>query len=358
MTRGSLATLTLLAWVLLSLSAFLFSLSPPSKPEENLKSLIIVPTGTAFRAVATNLEEQSLLRSAFAFEVLAALTGARETIQSGEYEIDHNSSALDILTQLVEGDVKTYTLTLIEGQTLAESFTGLHASEGLTLELTGPDDPRLLSLTANAFDRTLSSEGLFMPDTYEYRRGDSDIDLLRRAHALLLDQLSAVWESKAARLPLKSPYEALILASIIERESGLQAERARIAGVFANRLHRGMRLQSDPTTIYGLGASYDGALTKAQLRGSTAFNTYTINGLPPTPIALSSLSALKAAVRPEDHNYLYFVADGEGGHVFSETLEQHNQAVRRYRQTLSIPDEESRGQAVRAPDRELETRMQ
>ena len=137
--------------------------------------------------------------------------------------------------------------------------------------------------------------------------------------------------------------EAGMQATIIERESGLQAERARIAGVFANRLHRGMRLQSDPTTIYGLGASYDGALTKAQLRGSTAFNTYTINGLPPTPIALSSLSALKAAVRPEDHNYLYFVADGEGGHVFSETLEQHNQAVRSYRQTLSIPDEESRG---------------
>lgn len=347
MAGRRLTALSVLALALLTLGGFLFSLSAPSSqsilPGHSTATpsrVIIVSPGAAFRSVAKQLEEESLLRSALAFEILAALAGSREAIQSGEYAIEPSSSAFEILSQLVDGRVKTYTLTLIEGQTLAESFEQLRGSEALTLELAGPEDPRLLDLAALEFGPVMSSEGLFMPDTYEYRRGDSDFDVLRRAHALLIAQLQSAWESRTARLPLATPYEALTLASIIERESGLEAERARIAGVFANRLHRGMRLQSDPTTIYGLGTSYDGTLSRAQLRGSTPFNTYRIEGLPPTPIALSSLSALKAAVAPEAHSYLYFVADGEGGHVFSETLEQHNRAVQRYRQLLMNANKE------------------
>ena len=335
MLRARLIAWFSLATVLLLLAVLAFSLSAPRPPEAHNPATINIPAGSSLRLVARDLEAQSLIRSALAFELLAALKGQREAIQRGEYAIASGASAHAILEKLVAGRVKTYRLALIEGQTLQQVFAGFRAHEALTRELEGPLDPRLLDLSFGEFGPIDSSEGLFMPETYEYRRGDSDLDLLRRAQALLVEQLNTAWEGRAGGLPFDTPYEALILASIIERESGVLAERARVAGVFVNRLQRGMRLQSDPTTIYGLGSSYTGALTKEQLRGSTPFNTYRIDGLPPTPIALASSSALQAALAPEVHDYLYFVADGEGGHVFSHTLEQHNAAVQRYREALN-----------------------
>jgi len=197
--------------------------------------------------------------------------------------------------------------------------------------LNGIDDPDLIAFNQQG---TSSAEGLFDANTFRYVRGDTDRDLLQRAQNQLAEKLANYWIHRSENLPLNSDYEALILASIVEKETGIAEERSRIAGVFYNRLNSGMRLQSDPTTIYGLGDRYTGRLTRDQLREETPYNTYRIKGLPPTPIALVSDSALTAVFNPEIHDYFYFVSNSNGGHVFSRTLEEHNAAVAIYRKGL------------------------
>lgn len=258
--------------------------------------------------------------------VLARLTGAHRLL-AGEYRVEPGQNPADLLTQLAEGKVILHRVTLVEGMTLeqARDVLAMHPavrSEGFALK------PAALMKAIGQEGRM--AEGFFLPETYAFPRGSSDIEILRMANEALRAELDRLWAGRDDNLPLKSPVEAVILASIVEKETGKPAERPRIAGVFVNRLRKGMRLQTDPTVIYGMGPSFDGNLRRRDLEADTPWNTYTRTGLPPTPIALPSRDALRAALHPEATRALYFVADGTGGHAFSETLDAHNQAVRRY----------------------------
>jgi len=236
----------------------------------------------------------------------------------------------------VEGRVKLHALTIIEGWTVKELLSALRQNSAITITLDAVE-----ALDTSALVRQLnldinSPEGWFFPDTYLFARGTTDANLLREAHENMQRQLSAAWEERSVDLPFSTPYEALILASIVERETALESERRQVAGVFTRRLQLGMRLQTDPTVIFGLGDTFDGNLTRRHLKTDTVYNTYTRKGLPPTPIALPGAGALIAAMSPDSGNTLYFVATGkeDGSHYFSETLEEHNAAVARYLRRL------------------------
>ena len=254
-------------------------------------------------------------------------TGARD-LKLGEYELRPGQTLLDALRMIRAGEVINYRLTIIEGWNYAQLRAALR------------EQPRLKQLTAEWSDSELMQaldkpgvhpEGQFLPETYTYTAGISDLDLLRQASQALDDVLQQAWSARSEDLPLETPLQLLTLASIIEKETALSAERRLIAGVFTNRLHQGMRLQTDPTVIYGLGSSFDGNLRRRDLRNDTPYNTYTRHGLPPTPIALPGRASIHAAASPQTTDKLYFVATGQGGeHHFSATLQEHNAAVRRY----------------------------
>lgn len=286
-----------------------------------------VSPGDSLSSLSDRLAADGIIRSAWMLNLYGRLTGLDARLHSGEYRLEGRLTAAQILARIGRGDVVTYSVTLPEGITLARALTLLSTAQGLVSTLSGVDDERLLALAAER----PSAEGLFLPETYRYERGASDWDILRRAHADLTAALGRLWEQRSVSLPYNEPYEALIMASIVERETGVARERGQVAGVFVRRLQRGMRLQTDPTVIYGLGADFDGNLTRAHLRDAdNPYNTYRHGGLPPTPIALPGKPALRAALNPEEGSALYFVARGDGSHVFSDTLEEHNQAVQRY----------------------------
>jgi UPF0755 protein len=261
------------------------------------------------------------------WRALARLDANASRIRAGEYALEPGMTPTRLWQVLASGQGVQHRVTLIEGMTLeqvrdvlmqhpvllADGF-GLSGNE-LMQKLGTPDWP---------------SEGAFLPETYVFSRGDSDLDVLRHAHEAMQQTLNKLWAQRDAELPLKSPQEALILASIVEKETGVAGERAKIAGLFMNRLRKGMKLQTDPTVIYGVGVAFDGNLRRRDLERDTPWNTYTRFGLPPTPIALPSKAALQAVMHPEATTALYFVADGHGGHVFSNNLDEHNRAVRRY----------------------------
>jgi UPF0755 protein len=254
-------------------------------------------------------------------------TGLDQQIKRGEYRLPPQSTALSLLQLLTSGKVIQYRVTLPEGITLARAVEILAQQEELEHELTGPDDPRILALV----EPYEEAEGLFFPDSYHFARGDSDWEVLQRAHRVMLDTLADEWGEREPDLPYETPYEALVMASIIERETGLPEERRDIAGVFVRRMKKGMRLQTDPTVIYGLGETFDGNLKRSHLKDSdNPYNTYRHHGLPPTPIALPGRAAIHAALHPRKGSSLYFVARGDGGHVFSDTLAEHERAVRKY----------------------------
>ena len=310
-----------------------YLLSPPSYflSAKSESTLLQITRGSSFKAIALYLEDAGVIRSALAFELLALIRGERSLLKSGEYVFTQGMPASDVLGDLVAGRVKSYQITFIEGWTLKRCLEALAASPGLIKTLSGIDDPGLIALNQQGIS---SAEGLFDANTFRYVRGDTDRDLLQRAQKQLTEKLAGYWNQRPQDLPLNSSYEALILASIVEKETGIAEERSRIAGVFYNRINSGMRLQSDPTTIYGLGDRYTGRLTREQLREETPYNTYRIDGLPPTPISLVSDSAIAAVLNPEIHGYFYFVSNSNGGHVFSRTLEEHNTAVAIYRAGL------------------------
>lgn len=286
-----------------------------------------VAPGDSLTTLSERLATDGVIRNAWMLNLYGRLTGLDARLHSGEYRLTGSLTAAQILDLVSRGDVVTYNVTLPEGITLARAMEILSSAPGLDVVLTGVDDRRLLDL---AGERP-SAEGLFLPETYHYVRGTSDWEILRRAHADLMATLSRLWVGRMLSLPYEEPYEALIMASIVERETGVPEERQQVAGVFIRRLQRGMRLQTDPTVIYGLGTEFDGNLTREHLRDAdNPYNTYRHGGLPPTPIALAGVSALRAALSPEDGSALYFVARGDGTHVFSDTLEQHQNAVRRY----------------------------
>jgi peptidoglycan lytic transglycosylase G len=292
-----------------------------------------VPKGAPLRAVAKALEEKGLLERPATWLRHANRAGLATRIQAGEYRLSPGTSPAMLLDQFVAGDVVLHVVTIPEGWTFRQALAVIHANPDVKSELRGLPDAELLA-RLGLQDR--SPEGLFFPDTYRFPRGTTDRALLLQAHARLERELAGAWERRAEGLPLDSPYEALILASLVEKETASAAERPRIAGVFVNRLRQGMRLQTDPTVIYGLGEKFDGNLRRRDLVADTPYNTYLRTGLPPTPIALVGRAALEAAVRPADTDALYFVATGlgDGRHFFAESLVAHNANVARHLSNL------------------------
>lgn len=248
-------------------------------------------------------------------------------VRAGEYEIASGTSPVQLLEQLNRGEVVEYSVTLIEGWTFAQAVEALSEAPRLQSQLQGKTQEEQLALLGLPIEHP---EGWFFPDTYHYISGASDVDVLRRSYQVMRQTLDELWAGRAPDLPYKSPYDALIMASIVERETGAAWERQKIAGVFVRRLERGMRLQTDPTVIYGMGSNYQGRISRADLRRPTPYNTYVIDGLPPTPIALPGRESIYASLHPEPGSAIYFVARGDGTHSFSATLDEHNEAVRRY----------------------------
>jgi UPF0755 protein len=303
-------------------------LGPLSLPAGGL--IVEVKPGSSLAAVAAKLEAEGVVSQPLVFRAVARVLGADQRIRAGEYRLLPQLNLLQLLEQLQSGDTVRYLVTLPEGIRLRDAIDLLQESDGIDALLQGASDPRLLRLVEGA-EGAVSAEGFFLPETYQYERGATDLQILEQAHRLAREELAAAWATRADELPYRSPYEALIMASIIEKETGLSEERGQIAGVFVRRLRRGIRLQTDPTVIYGLGEDFDGNLTRAHLRDSmNPYNTYRHHGLPPTPIALPGRAALGAALNPELGDSLYFVARGDGSHVFSATLEEHERAVREF----------------------------
>lgn len=292
-----------------------------------------VPQGASLRAVAQGLEQRGLLECPGTWVRHAKRTGGSTRIQAGEYRLMPGTSPAALLEQLVAGDVVLHALMLPEGWTIRQGLAAIQRHPQVKVELRGVSDEELMARLGFPDRRP---EGWFFPDTYRFPRGTSDRALLLQAHARMQRELQAAWERRAQGLPLESPYDALILASLVEKETGAADERPLIAGVFVNRLRRGMRLQTDPSVIYGLGEKFDGNLRRRDLLNDTPYNTYTRSGLPPTPVALPGRAALEAAVRPAKTSSLYFVATGlgDGRHFFAESLVAHNANVSRHLSNL------------------------
>ncbi|MGH8530598.1 MAG: endolytic transglycosylase MltG [Nevskiales bacterium] len=288
-----------------------------------------LPQGGNLQSVVAELSSRgawSTLRQRYYLLAYGRFTRAALQLKAGEYELTPASTPKQVLELLVSGKSKQYSFTIVEGWTAAEVFTRLAQQTAITHIL--PADPATIMQALG--EPALHPEGLFYPDTYNYPRGTTDLEFLKRARGQMQQVLDEEWTARAPELPLSTPYEALILASIVERETGLSIERPLIAGVFVRRLQKGMMLQTDPTVIYGLGAKFDGNLRRADLQADTSYNTYTRVGLPPTPIALPGRAAINAALHPTPDSSLYFVAKGDGSHVFSATIEEHEAAVRQY----------------------------
>jgi len=290
---------------------------------------IEIPRGRPFAATVDELSTRGLIDHPAWLRAYARATGADSRIRAGEYEIPPGTTPRTLLRLLESGRVVQHALTIVEGWTFRTLRRALEQHPQVENTLAGQDDAAVMGVLG---EPDTPPEGLFFPDTYLFGKGATDVEILRQARSRMRQQLEAAWKLRADGLPIETPYEALVLASIVEKETALASERARIAGVFTTRLRRGMRLQTDPTVIYGLGASFDGNLRRADLERDGPYNTYTRTGLPPTPIALPGAEALRAAVNPEERGELYFVATGlpDGSHEFSRTLAEHEAAVRRY----------------------------
>lgn len=292
-----------------------------------------VPPGAGLRQVSSRLHDEGIVRAPEFFHWYARLLGKAAAIRAGEYQIEPGVTHVDLLDLLVAGDVMLHAVTVVEGWTYAQMRDALRGHPAITRTEVASDDTRLMAALGMP---EMHPEGQFFPETYRFARGTTDVEVLRQAYGLMQERLAAAWARRQPDLPIDNAYEALVLASIVEKETALLSERREIAGVFVSRLRKGMRLQTDPTVIYGLGAEFDGNLRKRDLLTDTPYNTYTRSGLPPTPIALPGEDSLLAAVQPEESGALYFVAtgQGDGSHYFSRTLEEHNKAVQRYLQTL------------------------
>jgi UPF0755 protein len=289
--------------------------------------LVEVQSGATPGGVLNRLEEDGVLESAFWLRLYWRFNLRNQPLHSGEYRLTPGLKAIDMLGLWRRGEVVQYSLTLVEGWSFRQVRAALVRERKLDLTLSELSDAQLMKRLGLP---GLNPEGRFFPDTYSFVHGMTDLELLKQAHTRLEQVLAEEWAQRTKDLPYKEPYDALIMASMIEKETGVPEERAEIAGVFVRRLRIGMRLQTDPTVIYGMGERYNGKITRADLREPTAYNTYTIDGMPPTPIALVGREAIHAALNPASGSSLYFVARGDGSHVFSSSLEQHNQAVREF----------------------------
>jgi UPF0755 protein len=319
LVAGMLAVALTLAWSWRELDAGL------GIPEEGM--FFEVRSGAALKTVTGDLERLGVIRHPVVFDWYARLSGAATRIHAGEYRLEPGLTGRTLLDKLEIGDVFLHQFTIVEGWRFAEMLTRLRSHPAIEA---GDDDGAAIMTALGEPDT--APEGQFLPDTYSFPRGTADVELLGWAHSALEEALAQAWNDRAEDHVLKTPYDGLILASIIEKETALASERPLISGVFHRRLEVGMRLQTDPTVIYGLGDSFDGNLTRAHLATDTPYNTYTRAGLPPTPIALAGRPSIVAAFSPAETDALYFVATGEpdGSHAFSRTLAEHNAAVSRY----------------------------
>ncbi|MCX7166573.1 MAG: endolytic transglycosylase MltG [Rhodocyclales bacterium] len=296
-------------------------------PMRSDPTVFSVPAGASLRAAAQVIEAAGVDLPAWQLELLARVMGRSSKIKAGSYEVDEGLTALALLDKLTRGDVTQGEIVLVEGKTFRQFRAAMNEHPDLAHDSLKLSDTQIL---ARLGAKEPHPEGLFFPDTYLFNKGGSDFDVLRRAYKAMQPKLAAVWERRESTLPVKTPYELLILASIVEKETGLPADRPQVAAVFVNRLRRGMLLQTDPTVIYGLGERFDGNLRKVDLQTDTPWNTYTRPGLPPSPIAMPGLASLQAAAKPPPSDMLYFVARGDGSSEFSESLDQHNSAVAKY----------------------------
>ncbi|MEE8118714.1 MAG: endolytic transglycosylase MltG [Gammaproteobacteria bacterium] len=288
---------------------------------------VLVKPGDSVSRLADRLVVEGVIDHTQDLVWLARLRGVAEQVRAGEYEILAGTTPAGLLEHLVSGALKQYAFTIVEGMTFWQMMDQIREHTALEHTLLDSDGPAVMARIGYSDQHP---EGRFSPDTYYFPRGMRDVEFLQRAYHVQARLLREEWEKRADNLPFKNQDDALILASIIEKETSLDEERERIAGVFVRRLRKNMRLQTDPTVIYGLGESFDGDIRFADLRTDTPYNTYTRLGLPPTPIAMPGRASIRAALHPADGNELYFVATGEGGHHFSSTLEEHNEAVRQY----------------------------
>ena len=295
-----------------------------------------IPAGASLRAAALHLERSGLPVGAKRFELLARALGNTQQIQAGSYEIAQAITPLALLRQLTSGDALQSSFQLIEGWTIRQVRAALAAHPDIKHDAARLSDSELLDALGSPGRHP---EGMFFPDTYLFPKGATELSILRRAHRALSEKLARAWEERATSVAYRSPYEALIMASIVEKETGRPEDRGRIAGVLTNRLRIGMRLQADPTVIYGLGESFDGNLKRGHLLRDGPYNTYTRRGLPPTPIAMPGLESIRAALHPESTNSLYYVARGDGTSSFSDNLRDHNRAVYRYQISGGKPAE-------------------
>jgi UPF0755 protein len=293
-----------------------------------------VTPGASFAHVATELATQGLVAQPKAWILYARLKGLAPAVKAGEYEILPGTTPRELLTKMVNGQVLLHSLTIVDGWRVQDLLDALRRNPDIVSTL---PEQTALSVTGATIMTKLGApgtdaEGQFLPETYRFIGGTTDIELLRQAHIALVRELDAAWTDRDPNLPLHSANELLIMASIVQKESGLPQELAKIAGLYLHRFKVGMRLQADPTVIYGLGEQYDGDIHTVDLRTDGPYNTYTRAGLPPTPIALAGAAVIRATARPEKTDALYFVAStkGDGSHIFSATLEQHNAAVAAY----------------------------
>jgi UPF0755 protein len=317
----------LMVLVVLLLAGGLYFYASTALKLSNLPIEFSISPGMSLKSAAENLAREGVLDSPLPFVVLGRALGKAGQIKAGSYVLEQRLSPLELLEKITVGDTLLGKVTIIEGWTFRQMRQAQDAHPRLRHDSQSMTDSEILA-AIGASER--HPEGLFFPDTYFFDVDSSDLGVLRRAYHAMQEQLARVWAEREPGLPYRNPYEVLIMASIIEKETGAPEERPLIASVFINRLRIGMRLQTDPTVIYGLGARFDGNLRKVDLITDTPYNTYTRAGLTPTPIALPGTAALQAAVRPETSKYLYFVAKGEGRHQFSRSLDEHNRAVNRY----------------------------
>ncbi|MBS0346032.1 MAG: endolytic transglycosylase MltG [Proteobacteria bacterium] len=286
-----------------------------------------IEPGSPMKQVARQLVDAGIGVEPFTLVLLSRMTRQANGIKAGSYEVETGVTPLGLLDKLTRGDVTQAELPLIEGWSFRQVRAALDRHADLRHDSAGLDDAEILRRIGAAASHP---EGLFFPDTYLFAKRSSDLDILRRAYRHQQKVLQREWEQRADGLPYKNPYQALIMASLVEKETGQAKDRPLVASVFVNRLRTGMLLQTDPTVIYGLGTEFDGNLRKQHLQNDTPYNTYTRPGLPPTPIAMPGVAALRAALHPPQTDYLYFVARGDGSSAFSRTLDEHNRAVAQY----------------------------
>jgi UPF0755 protein len=298
----------------------------PLKLQPNSQEITIQPK-SGLRSIANQLVKQGVLNEPWRFILIARLLNKQSYLQAGSYTLNKNVSPYQLLLSLNHGKTTQGSITFIEGRTFAQMQEKIIKNDAIKQTLTGLSESEMLKLMGSDYS---VAEGLFFPDTFYFDRNTADTVILKRSYDSMQSKIAKAWQGRDANLPYKNSYQALIMASIIEKETGKAVERPMIAGVFINRLRMGMRLQTDPTVIYGMGKYYDGNLRKKDLIADTPYNTYTRDGLPPTPIAMPGMAAINAALHPATTKALYFVGKGDGSHLFSNNLADHNLAVVRY----------------------------